>query len=294
MSLISVLHPLDQIDFKLIGVNPGASKKEGAENLYEFLTDEMSKVGGQGSVEASAVGVSIQWEPGPFGGGRDNAQHLYFGHLIQIGVLNDPLMIIANAAYLGKAVDLATVLLTIHSYQLNPSIVVRDSEILSMSTPFLSPTNMTHGIVMLDHGDVIRARDAFEHVVNFWPRNYIAMKYMAICEIEKNPQEAVRWVEKSLELAAEDGMIPGLSERVTYGMSLLAAGVKKEAKKQFDLLGLAMPKMTPKAWSKWGYKVEPTLIAESLADPVKGLFYTKWAERGEDAPYRKPESGGYG
>jgi len=294
MSLISVLHPLDQVDFRNLGLHPGSSKKEAAENLHDFLTDEMAKVGGQGSVEAAAVGVSIQWEPGQFGGGRDKAQNLYFGHLIQIGMLHDPLMMIANAAYNGKAVELATVLLTIHSYKLNPNMVVRDSETLAMSVPFLSPVHMSYGIILLDQGDAIRARDIFEHVVNFWPRNYIAMKYMAICEMEKHPKEAVRWMEKSLEISAEEGMIPGLNERVTYGMSLLAAGVKREAKKQFELAGLAMPKMTSKAWCKWGYQVDQTLISEALADPIKGLFYTKWAERGEDVPYRKPESGGYG
>lgn len=288
MSLISVLHPLDQVDFRILGVHPGASKQEAAENLHEFLTDEMAKAGGQGMVEAAAVGVNIQWEPGAFGGGRDKAQNLYFGHLIQIGMLYNPLMVMAQAAYNGKGVDLATVLLMIHSYKLNPSMVARDSEILSMSTPFLSSVSMTHGIIMLDQGDVIWAREAFEHVVNFWPRNYIAMKYMALCEMEKCPQEAVRWMEKSLEISADEGMMPGLNERVTYGMSLLAAGVKREAKKQFELAGLVMPKMTPKAWCKWGYQVDPTLIAEALADPIKGLFYTKWAERGEDVPYHKP------
>jgi len=284
-NLIHSIYSLESIDFKILGLNYDNSAESRAETMFDFLSGEMGKSFGQGVLSVSTDMVRIGWIPSVANKKRDTAQNIYFAHLIQAGMLKDPTPIIANLAYNGGIQNLNYVVLAIHTYSLNPAIAKKSSTLLALSAPYNASAWFTSGIIDLDQGFTEFAQQKFEHILTFSSWDYLTMKHLAICELRNNrPKEAVRWMEKSLDAAASVGIVPGLVEFVSYGMALRSQGLHDLAKQQFKAAGVLSPKMTTAQWCWWGYKLFPDVLPESLANPSRGLYITKWVERGEDGP----------
>ena len=283
-SVICSVHKFENVDFGILGLDSCRYDESKEEKLFDFLSDEMVKSFGYGVISVSPSGIGIGWSPSVVEKKRDRVQNIYFAHMVQVGLLKNPLVLVANSAYNGGINDLVYSLLAIHSYGMNPMMVKRDADLLACSAPLNSAAWLASGIIDLDQGDVEGARVKFLHILDFNLSDYLAMKHLSICDIKSDPAQSVKWMESSLEAAAEFGMIPGLAERVAYGMSLKACGLHREAKKQFTLAGIDLPKMTPRQWGEWGYRVVPSHLIDALCDPKLGLYFTQWAERGEDSP----------
>jgi hypothetical protein len=214
----------------------------------------------------------IQWAVPDASEKPDIQQVAYVAHLLQAGLLSDPMMPIANTAYSGGLMTLAMNLLSINSSGRNRYMAERDARLLAAAAPLSSSAVAFLGMILLENGKADDAAEAFMAVQEFDPLDFLSCKYGAISLTLSQPADAVAMCERCIEILAARGMAPDSHLRAAYGMALASAGSKVEAGVQFMLAcGSRKVAMTPSEWVSGGYRINDEDVAAALAPkPKKG------------------------
>ena len=252
-----------EIDYAAVGAKHGDFK-----TVFDYLVSELSTLGGTATIEASPEGVTVNWVLPVVVELVDIVRALYISHLLQAGLMLNPIMVIADTAYNGGIVPLAMNLLSINSKKMNTYIAQRDAMYLALVAPMSIEAHTIYGMILLENGQIEKAIDAFARAQQINPGDYVSCKYLSLALITSAPKKSVLLAEKCLSILAYDNIVPDAHMRATYGMALLAAKMKKEASMQFLLIcGCKTPLMTPAQWVAGGYQIR--------ADQVKDVLTVK-------------------
>ena len=259
---------LDEIDYKVFTNTPGESKEEA---LSTYLTEELFKAGGKAIVAVDNTGVAVEWAVPEITLEQFDAQQVAFvAHLIQIGLLVDPVPMIANAAYSGGILNLSLLLLNMNSFGKNTYLATRDARLLASVAPKSLQAWSMLGLIELENGNIECASMAFAEAQKIDPLDFLSCKYMAVSLSVSLPSNAVVFAERALAILAAKGIPLDKHMRATYGMSLLASKLKKESEIQFLLAcGHKKPSMSPTEWVNGGYRITDAEIPLALAPKLK-------------------------
>ena len=259
---------VDKVDYGVVG--KAVRIGERAEALSDFLTGELAKVGGQATIVVDNDIATVEWQTPDLSDAKDSQQVAYVSHLLQAGLLADPLDVIARTAYAGGVNYLAMNLLSINSTGKNAYMAERDARLLVRAAPLSVQALSTLGLILLENGDAKEAAVCFAEAEQIDQWDFLSSKYLAVALTVSLPEAAVVHAEKAMAILASKGMAPDAHMRAAYGMALLAAGMRVEAGMQFMLAcGSRKPAMTPAQWVNGGYRVVDTEIAERLAPKGK-------------------------
>jgi len=268
------------IDFRVIGIgsSPNDPGDDRVEVLSKFLTEELAKAGGIANIEVNQERAFVEWiVPDNTG---DGLQPSYVAHLLQSGLMKDPVANLAPTAYAGGLHMLTSNLLAFGSMGMNPYLAERDLRLLVMIAPFSVNALSVLGLILMDKGMVIEGAEYLVAACEVDPYDFFANKYAGIAFTSSDrPEEAVRHLLVCIQVLANIGESPDVHLRTAYGMALLAAGINAEAEMQFMLVcGKRVPNMTLERWVTDGYKLKSDIlvgILKSEPEPVKQVDPTK-------------------
>lgn len=281
---ISSIIPMEEVDFGIIGLEHPGNNVDGAELLSGFLSKELEKTGGHGFLEVDGNSVGMVWtspdDP------KDIVQTMYYAHLIQAGLLRDPMPIIAKTIYAGNGYGLLKNVLDIAIYNLNPQMAERDCEIIAACAPQMANAWYCLGLIRMGLGKYGEALEAFDVGLSFNPPERLCFKYGAIALMgmpvkaskvkfsgarkakpHQNIADAVGYIESYLGLTMKAGLALSAHDRVSYGMALLALGEPEAAATQFSIVGAGTMKMTVRMWVDWGYRIGAHQIVKAIVSP---------------------------
>ena len=265
--IINMRVGVDDVDLMVIG-NPKSRNK--AESIAGFLTDEISKAGGEAVVAVDGETAQVEWMLPELSSPEDAQQVAYVAHAMQAGLLRDPSQVIANTAYSGGVSALALNLLNISSSGRNRYLAERDARILARVAPLSVQALSVLGLILLEGNNPEEAAVYFVEVQKLDPLDFLSAKYLAVALTNLLPDKAVMVAERALAILASRGLAPDAHMRSTYGMALLAAKSKAEAKFQFLLAcGSESPAMSPRQWAEGGYRITNAEVPAALAPKKK-------------------------
>jgi hypothetical protein len=267
--VITMALPLYLIDPVCVG--SASDRPADAKKVSDFLTNELSKVGGTAIVEVDDNVASVKWVLPTVTEGDDIARVVYVGHLLQSGIMLNPMRPIANTAYAGNGVALAKSLLMINARRIDCRMAERDAALLADCVPLMTTAWVVLGMIQLDNGHLKQAQESFDYALMIDPADIMAKKFLAITHTLKKPLLAVRLLGEVIEDLSVGGAVPEKHVRAAYGMAMLSAGMLSEAAIQFRVaFSFSKPKMTVKDWVKWGYRAGENILAGTLLDPIEG------------------------
>lgn len=260
--LLKMSLKIEDIDFLVLGVSP--EDKDRVEKLSRFLTDELTKAGGLADIEVTQDRAVVEWSvPTVL---EDGVQVAYVAHLLQSGLMKDPIIQLAGVAYAGGLQIVTMNLLSIGTTGKNPYLAERDARLLVVVAPFSVYALSTLGLILMDKGLTSEAAEYLSAACTLYPNDFFSNKYAGIAYTSSDkPDAAVQLLERCIQILAEVGEAPDNHLRVAYGMALLAAGMQAEASIQFMLVcGKKVPNMTLSQWVSGGYQMKADVLIELL------------------------------
>lgn len=239
--------------------------------VFEYITEELAKIGGMAVVEVDNDECSCLWIP-PSPSDEDEKLFLvYVAHMLQAGLISNPMQLIANTAYAGSAAALAQSLMMINAAGLNRYVAERDAVQLALAVPYYGAIWLSLGLMLVANGHFNGAVDALAHLLRMEPSNVLGLKYMSIVHTLSSPEDAVRYAERLFEALAVAGVAPDVHSRAAYGYALQRAGMSVEAAQQFKMAcNVGKPKMTAKQWTEWGFSLPIEALPIAMKDPPRG------------------------
>lgn len=264
--VINAIIPIKLVDFS--SILKYICLFDDSEALYNFLTDEIEKAGGNAVIEVNDEEAEVKWVP-PEINDSNAAQVVYVSHMLQAGLLKDATQQIANTIYDGNGVDLARALLLINAKGLNTKVAEKDARTMVVAAPLFSDGWIALALIQMENNNIKDAAKSFQFFLTLKPDDVVALRYLAICLTESDPKQAVSLLEKCINKTSSLGLVPDKHLRVTYGMALRSAKMKREATAQFALASInGYPKMTIKQWIEWGHRCDGALLDDVLSDPL--------------------------
>jgi hypothetical protein len=130
----------------------------------------------------------------------------------------------------------------------------------------------TLALLLFDRDKYDSVETILDRILFLEPEDYLALKYSAIFNTGVDTQKGIAFAERMVNAVVNKGGVLDAHDRSTYGFALLAAGMRYEARAQFNLVcGSDEPEMTLEQWLDWGHKLKSQLLASRLLDVSLGL-----------------------
>jgi tetratricopeptide (TPR) repeat protein len=265
--MISAVIDVDNVDAKVIPAQYWRMWSAKADVVANFLTEELALAGCKSVIESDGRTISVSF--------NSQADHevdphrlIYCVHLIQVGLLADPTLIIGNTVYNGGGAGLAQALLTIDILRYNKYLAERDCLVMVKVAPFFTTGIFALALIRMRNKNYKVAIKTLESIIKLNPKDWMALKYLAISSLKIKPGKAWCFAESAINVIVEARGEPDVHTRLTYGMALRAAGMNDEAENQFRFACGFSPLMTPDQWAGWGWSMYGPDVDIALSNPT--------------------------